>query len=163
MKNLLKLILGISLLIPTLVAQVYTSNTLTTNTPVEIVTAPATLLSLTLTATTANATTFKFYDYNDTTSTNVIYAATTTPLQYSTNWTSTTTNAQGVLLTNSFSGLYMTTTVVSAVTNERPRIITMTVPASSQRTLTLSKRLAYGLVAQANYAGLVEVEYDPAF
>lgn len=110
MKNLLnKLILGLGiLLIPSLVAQVeYTSSVLATNTPVELVTTPAKISQLILTASTANSTTFKFYDYNDTTSTNVVYAATTTPLQYSTNYSTTTTNIQGVVLTNTFTGLYI--------------------------------------------------------
>ena len=165
MKKLLTLILGLSILVPGLLAQSYVSQLLATNTPVELVTTPATLKLMTLTATTANITTFKFYDNNDATAarTNVAYAATTTPLQYTTNWTSTWTNSDSVVITNSFSGLYVTTTVVAAVTNERPRIITVTVPASGQRTVTLDKRLSYGLVGQANYEGLVEVEYDPVY
>lgn len=162
MKNTIKLLLGTLFLLPSLIAQTYVSDTLLTNTPVALITTPAVIKAMTMTATTANATVFKFYDYNSTTSTNVVYAATTAPLSYSTNWSTTFTNTQGIVLTNTFSGLYTTTTVVTAVTNERPRVITITVPASSQRTITLSKRLAYGLVGQANYAGLVEVEYDPA-
>lgn len=163
MKKLLSFVIGLGVFIPGLLAQSYTSGTFATNTPVALLTTPSVIKGLTLTATTANATTFKFYDYDSATAarTNVVYAATTSPLQYSTNWTTLTTNSDGVIITNTFSGLYVTTTVVSAVTNERPRIITVTVPASSYRTLTLSKRVAYGLVGQANYAGLVEVEYDP--
>lgn len=143
-------------------AQTFVSTTVATNTPVAISTTPVNLLSLTLTATTANATTFKFYDFNDATAskTNVTYAATVSYSTYSTNYDTVITNTDGIVLTNTFSGLYTASTVVSAATNERPRVITVTVPASSVRTLTLSKRLSKGLVVQANYAGLVESEFD---
>lgn len=143
-------------------AQTFVSSTFATNTPVAIATAPMTLLSLTLTATTANATTFKFYDFNDATAskTNVAYAATVRWSSYTTNYDVLVTNESSIVLTNTFSGLYTYSTVVAAVTNERPRVITVTVPASSQRTLTLSKRLRNGLVGQSDYAGLVEVEYS---
>ena len=165
MKNLIKTFLAGLLALPCLVAQTYTSATLVANTPQALITTPATISLLTVTATTAAVTTFKFYDNNDATAarTNVVYAATTSPLQYSTNWSSVYTNTAGVLLTNTFSGLYTTTTVVTAVTNERPRIITITVPASAQRTVTVSRQLAHGLVVQSSPAGIVEVEYEPAY
>ena len=143
-------------------AQEFTSTTLATNTPVAIITTPTTLLSLQLTATTANSTTFKFYDFDDATAakTNVVYAATVRLVNYATNYTDVITNTAGIVLTNTFVGNYTESQVVSAVTNERPRTLSITVPASSSRTLTLSKRLRNGLVAQANYAGLVEVEHE---
>lgn len=143
-------------------AQTFVSSTLATNTPVALITAPTTLLSLQLTATTANSTTFKFYDFDDATAskTNVVYAATVRYVDYATNYTVQITNTAGIVLTNTFVGNYKEAQVVSAVTNERPRTLTITVPASSSRTITLSKRLRNGLVAQANYAGLVEVEHE---
>lgn len=163
--NLIKTLLASLLVLPSLLAQEYVSDTLATDTPVELITTPATLRSLTCTASTAAITVFKFYDNNDPAAdhTNVVYAATTTPLQYATNWSVAYTNADGVLLTNTFTGLFKGTTVVAAVTNERPRAITITVPASSQRIVTLTKRLAYGLVVQSSAAGLVEVEYDSMY
>lgn len=143
-------------------AQTYTSTTLVANTPAVLVANRASLLSLTLTASTANATTFKFYDYNSATAarTNIVYAATVTYTTYSTNMAVVITNIDGIVLTNTFSGQVTTPVVVAAVTNERPRILTVTVPASSQRTLTLSRNLRVGLVSQADFAGIVEVEYD---
>jgi hypothetical protein len=142
--------------------QDYTSAVTVANTPAVLVSAPAKLLSLTLTASTANITTFKFYDYNSATAarTNIIYAATVGYTAYTTNMTQVFTNEMGLVLTNTFAGLYREATVVAAVTNERPRVITMVVPASSQRTLTLSRQLRVGLVTQSDYAGIVEVEYD---
>lgn len=131
------------------------------NTLTSVLATKAKITRLTLTATTAAATTFKLYDMTGTSSSNVVYAATVSPSTVTTNFSVVITNIDGVVLTNTFSGQYTTWSTVSAVTNERPRTITITVPASSSRTIDVTRYLKFGLVAQASAAGLVEAEYEP--
>lgn len=164
MKRFFSLIIGLAFA-GTLLAQEFATATLATNTLTSVLATPVKLTRLTLTATTANATTFKFYDMAGTTTSNVVYGAYYSPTTYSTNysvtWTNTTADGQSYVGTNTFTGQYTAWTLNSASTNERPRTVTITVPASSSRSVDVTRYLRFGLVGQANYAGLVEAEYMP--
>lgn len=158
-----KLLISIGLLLACLgiQAQDYATATISSaNTLTSVLATKAKITKWTLTATTANPTTFKLYDMSTTTSSNVVYPATVKLVSYSTNYSVAITNIDGVKLTNTFSGVYNAWVTDSAVTTERPRTITVTVPASGSRTIDATRYLKFGLVAQADQAGLVEVEYD---
>lgn len=130
--------------------------TITTNTPTVLLTGRYMIEQILLTADSANNTTFKFYDCTGT-NTNVVQTASYTRLSYPTNYTTTFTNLEGIILTNTFVGQYTSLSNGGAVTNERPRIITYVVPASATRELSVSKLTSLGLLVQANHAGTVEV------
>ena len=155
MKKLLSLLF---LAVLPLQAQDITAAT-TSTTPVRLLSGRYVIHQLTLTATTAAATTFKFYDTSGT-STNVVQAEYSRPLTYSTNWTTTVTNIDGIVITNTFTGTYVTSETVTAATNQRPAIWTIVVPASSSRSIdTRDRLLTRGLLVYSSAAGVAEVEY----
>lgn len=165
MKRITSLFIGL-LFAGNLLAQEYATATLSAaNTLTSVLATKAKITRLTLTATTAAATTFKLYDMTATTSSNVVYGAYYTPTTYSTNysvtWTNTEANGQSIIFTNTFTGQYTAWSLVSAATNERPRTVEIIVPASSSRSVDVTRFLKFGLVAQASAAGAVEVEYYP--
>lgn len=136
----------------------YSLTSLTGGTVSNLFTFPVHVTQLTLTADTTNATTFVFYD-NASTSTNRASAAYDQPLQYPTNFTSVYTSSTGVLITNTFSGIFTTSTPVSTNSVERPRVFRTTVPASSQRTYNVNISTVFGLNVLANNDATVETEY----
>lgn len=155
MKKLLSLLI---LAVLPLQAQDITAAT-TSTTPVSLLSGRYVVHQLTLTATTAAATTFKFYDTTGT-STNVVQAQYTKPLTYSTNWTTVHTNDTGFVITNTFTGTYVTSETVNAATNQRPALWTIVVPASASRTIDARDRLlTRGLLVYSSAAGVAEVEY----
>lgn len=157
MKNLLKFLTVLSLGL-TAVAEDITSSD-TTTTPVNLLSGRYVIHKLVLTATTANATTFKFYD-SGTTNVYQTVGSYTRPLAYSTNWSSAWTNADGLVITNSFTGQFVTTETVAASTNERPRMWTIVVPASQSREIPLKDRsTVLGLTVRSTTNGVAEVEY----
>lgn len=165
MKRITSLFIGL-LFAGTILAQEYATATLSAaNTLTSVLSTKAKLTRLTVTATTAAATTFKFYDMTGTTTSNVVYGAYYTPTTYTTNytvnWTETAADGNTIVHTNTFDGRYTAWTLTGASTNERPRTVTITVPASSSRTVDVTRFLKFGLVAQASAAGLVEAEYTP--
>lgn len=136
-----------------------TSTTLATNTPVNLLSGRYATEKLVLIAPSAGTTTFKFYDTSGTDTNRVTYAA-PTYTTYSTNYTVVITNAEGVVFTNTFSGLYRQAATVAQATNERPRILTVMVPASGTREIEFKRILGNGLTVQADRAGSVELEYN---
>ena len=138
----------------------FTTTTTTTNTPVSLLSGQYFLQQAVLTATSANATTFKFYDMTGTT-TNIVVPAYTKPLAYATNYSTVFTNVDGRIVTNTFSGRFVTTQSVGESTNERTRLLQITVPASSSRVIDLQGRgTALGLAVQSNHDGMVELQYN---
>jgi len=110
------------------------------------------------TATSTNITTFKFYDSSNT-STTIVQAAYQNWASYATNFSTTFTNESGVLITNSFSGIWTYPTSVSASTNARPVVLTLVVPAGAQRTKVINLLTIHGLNVIPNQSGIVEVDY----
>ncbi len=157
MNKLLKFLTVLSLGLTAVAEDITSADTSTT--PVNLLSGRYVVHKLVLTATTATSTTFKFYD----TGTTNIYQTVgsyTRPLAYSTNWSSVWTNADGLVITNSFTGQFVTTETVAASTNERPRMWTITVPASQSREIPLKDRsTVLGLTVRSTTNGVAEVEY----
>lgn len=114
--------------------------------------------SITFTATTATNTTVKLYDSSAAT-TNVVRAAYTSYASYATNFDTVFTNESGILVTNTFDGRWTYPTAVSAVTNERPKVLNFVVPASGQRTKDTIWSPARGITILTSNDGIVEVTY----
>lgn len=152
------LITGLFVLASTMFAQTAVS-AVTGGTAVNLLSTGGYIIdSITFTATTTNNTTVKFYD-SSSTATNIVRAAYTSYSSYSTNFDSVFTNEAGILVTNTFVGRYTYPTSVSAVTNERPKLTTIVVPASGQRTKDTTIINARGLTLLSDYDGIVEVTY----
>lgn len=115
--------------------------------------------NIVLTATSTNDTTFKFYD---TYSTNVLQVkpSYTLPVSYSTNWTTTYVNQNGVTNSITFSGTYTAYTTVDAVTIARPTLLQLVVPAGQSREKAVNITTVRGLAVYADNTGIVEIEYE---
>lgn len=85
---------------------------------------------ITVMATSTNLTIVRFYD-TATTTTSYVQAATLSYSSYNTNYNEVFTNENGIVLTNTFSGLYTHSTVVSAATNSLPAVQTIILPGNS--------------------------------
>ena len=128
------------------------------NTPLNLLATGKVIENITFTATTAAITTLKVYDAA-TATTNYIQAAYSSYASYSTNFNVVFTNSAGLLVTNTFAGIYTGPTAVSAVTNQRPRLVTIVVPASSIRSKDVQIQTSLGLTVVSDIAGIVEVTY----
>ena len=109
----------------------------------------------------ATNTTLKFYDAA-TAITNLVRPAYTSYSSYATNYSTTHTNSAGVVVTNTWSGIYRASTSNSAVTNERPKILgPFVAPASSTTELDgFQVSTALGLVVLSDLAsGTIQVTY----
>lgn len=105
-----------------------------------------------------------FYDSSATTGTamtSIVYQAHTTLTSYATNWTTTTTNNEGYLLTNTWAGTYTSSATTAAATNARPTITTVMVPANATTKATLNRMVANGLTVYPTESCTIEVSYTP--
>lgn len=132
--------------------------TLTSATVSNLFSAPRIIQNVTILATTTNNTTVKFYDSSNA-STSIVRAAYTSYSSYATNYDVVFTNSAGLLVTNTFDGIYTSSTSNSAVTNERPRVGVITVPASSQLSLDTQWQTIRGLSALPSANCIVTVTY----
>lgn len=132
--------------------------TVPADTATSLLTVPVITDEFTFTATTATTATVKIYD-SATTTTNYVQATYVKYASYTTNISSVFTNENGVILTNTFSGLYTYPATVSAVTNSIPAILTVVIPGNTQRSKTIRLQVMRGLVAVSNGAVIVEVDY----
>lgn len=109
----------------------------------------------------ATNTTLKFYDAA-TATTNLIRPAYTSYSSYATNYSTTHTNSAGIVVTNTWAGIYRASTANSAVTNERTKILgPFAAPASATTTLDgFVVAPALGLVVLSDLAsGTIEITY----
>lgn len=92
--------------------------------------------------------------------TNVVRSAYVSYATVSSNWVTVFTNASGLVITNTFTGLATVGTENAAVTNERPKIATILVPAGD--IVTRQTRIApnLGLTLFSTVAADVEIVYD---
>lgn len=104
------------------------------------------------------ASTLKFYDSTAGSVSNV-QAAYVSYSTISTNWTDVFTNAQGLVITNTFTGVAQVGTTVNAITNERPVMVNFAVAASGNRTVNVSWLPALGATVTSTTSGLVEIGY----
>jgi hypothetical protein len=133
---------------------------LTGGTPDNIFDSGKIIDNITVLASTTNTTILKGYD-SSTTTTNVVRAAYTSYASYSTNYSVTFTNASGLLVTNSFTGTYTAPTSNSAVTNERPKCVTLAVPGSAQLSRDLTLLTTRGLTLLSDKDCVVTITYRP--
>jgi len=137
----------------------YTSTALTANTAANLLAGRYVIDTITVFNTNAaTPITIKFYDAA-TTSTNVIRPAAPVISSYETNYTTITTNAAGILNTNTFTGYISVATTSTAVTNERARLAVITVPANSTRSIPLQFITAQGFTVLPSAAGLLDLTY----
>lgn len=109
----------------------------------------------------ATNTTLKFYDAA-TAITNLVRPAYTSYSSYATNFSTTFTNSAGVVVTNTWVGVYRGSTANSAVTNERTKILgPLAAPASATYQADgFVIAPALGLVVLSDLAsGTIEVTY----
>ena len=128
------------------------------NTSSNLLSVPAITDEITFTATSVTAATVRLYDSATTTTTKVV-AAYSSYSTYATNFSSTTTNTDGVLITNTFVGTYTVATAVTATTNTITPIMTVVIPGSSQRVKTAKLQVMRGLTAVSSAAVTIEVDY----
>ncbi len=159
MKKLTNLFIGLCLLASTAFAQVTISQAVTGGTVANLLSTGGVIVdSITFTATTATNTTVKLYD-SSTAGTNIVRAAYTSYASYATNFSTVFTNESGILVTNSFDGRWTYPTAVSAVTNERPKVLNFVVPGSGQRTKDTIWSPSRGITILTSNDGIVEVTY----
>lgn len=106
----------------------------------------------------SNTATIKFYDAASAI-TNIVRPAYSYIDGYSTNYSTVYTNAAGLLATNVTTTWYTYTVSASAVTNERTKLSTVSVPPSGARLLPLRFIVANGLTVLSDQAGTIEVTY----
>ena len=95
---------------------------------------------------TTNNVTIRFYDTSNTTTT-MVQAAYTSYASYATNYSITFTNEAGVLVTNTFAGIYTAPTTNSAATNSKPVIQSIIVPAGTTLNKDVRLQVVKGLAA----------------
>jgi hypothetical protein len=100
----------------------------------------------------------KFYDSIGNSVSNV-QAAYTSYATVATNWSTVFTNAEGIIITNTFTGVAEIGTAVAATTNLRPTKVNFAVAGSGNRTVNVSWLPALGVTVNATTSGLVEVGY----
>lgn len=160
----LKLFGGIlSAVLATLVAYAqsvnYTSRALTANTALNVLAGRYVVDTVRFyNPSSSNVATIKFYD-SSSTSTNTIRPAYTSVSGYETNYSVTTTNANGLLQTNTFTGWYTYEVSNSAVTNERARLAVVAVAPGATRDLPIQFITAAGLTVLSDAAGYLDVSY----
>ena|SRR3990167_180468 len=123
---------------------------------------PMSIKQVTLTTGTEGATTVNFYDNSRT---NIIYTnnAFSTRVSYTTNFTVNYTNANGVVQTNLFDGVWTASSTTAAATNTLPVLLSITLPASSTKTLTVPINTVKGLSATSDTNATVNIIYTSPF
>lgn len=104
--------------------------------------------------------TVKFYDSTSNT-TNYVQSAYTAYSTVSTNWSNVFTNATGIIVTNTFTGIANVGTSVSASTNELPARLSFVVPASGSRAIERVFQPARGATVYSTVPGTLEITYRP--
>lgn len=108
----------------------------------------------------ATNSTIKFYD-SATSSTNYVQAAYTAYSSYATNYSTTFTNTAGIIITNTWSGTYRSSSSVSASTNERPAVLgPFFIQASATTTVSdLAVSPNLGLTVYSGASGTLQITY----
>lgn len=107
---------------------------------------------------TATNATIKFYDSING-GTNYVQPATVSYSTIATNWSTVFTNATGILITNTFTGVATVGTTVSASTNELKNGVSVLCLASGERTRETVWQPVRGVTVYSPVAGLVELTY----
>jgi hypothetical protein len=164
MKNFFRSIITAALLGLGLFAQAQTSLVVSTNlvagTPFTILSGGKYVITSVLFINTNAATvsTLSFYDSQNHSTTN-IQASYVSYATVSTNWSNVFTNADGLIVTNTFTGVSNVGTTVAAATNTLPSKLTFLVPAASSRTVNTVWQPMLGATVNASAAGVIEIGY----
>lgn len=132
--------------------------TITNGTPTLLLSGAKIVDNIVVLNSSTNTATVRFYD-SSTADTNVVRAAYTRYTTISTNFDSVFTNTAGVLVTNTFAGVYKAPVAVSAVTNARPVIQAIAVPASTTASKDTHIQTIRGLILLSDQDVVVTVDY----
>lgn len=141
-------------------ADVTVSSSVTAATPLTLLTGGGKyqIYNITFFNSTSAIASLRFYDSAGN-STSMVRGAYTSYETVATNWTSTFTNAEGIVITNTFNGVASVGTSVAATTNERPVQVNFSVVGSGTRTVNVSWLPALGATVYSTQPGVVEVGY----
>jgi len=156
-----KLLIALGLLSGVAYSQNTTVVTVSSNVAAVVLDSKYTVTELKVINSESSVKTFNFYDTAAATNVDVwITPAWTEYIRYTTNMTSVFTNQTGVVVTNTFSGVYTAAVSHSASTNTYPTLLSVAVPASGSVTISRTIPLGFGLSVKANGAGAVQCTYQ---
>jgi len=152
------LIVGLALS-PSANAQLTTVVPVTATTPTNLLSGGKYVITsiLFINGNSSNAATVKIYDSAG--ATNYVQPAYVSYAAVATNWSSIFTNADGLIVTNTFTGISNFGTSVAASTNERPAKLTFLCGANTSRTVNTVFQPTLGATLYSTTAGTVEVAY----
>ena len=121
------------------------------------------IANIQLSDTSGAANTVVVYDNDSSTSTNRVYAAYTSTVQYTTNVVMSFTNFTGVAQSYTNTVLKVDNTTVAAATNQARRVFTFRLPANGTVTFTptYSQGTTFGLQLSATGAGGYNIDRQP--
>ena len=126
-----------------------------------VLSVPAQISSITVGGTSSGATTVSLFDNNANVAT-YTNAAYTTTISYPTNMTSVITNSTGALQTNTYTGVFTTTTTTAANTNTFPNLGVYSAAASTiVGPFNVSFNTVRGLAVTASTNATLTVVYRP--
>lgn len=151
-------LLGLLALVGSAFGQTTTVTAVTGGTPVNVLAFPAVITEIRFSnANTTNNAVLKFYD-NSTSATNVVREGFYTPLSYTTNFTTVSTNF-GVVFTNTYEARVTTQVFNAGVTNERSRVIEWMVPPSTTDTIITRRVVGRGWTLLSTTSGTLTTTY----
>jgi len=138
-----------------------TSSPVTGNTPLTILSnGPNTYVVTSVYFKNTQTTNATFWLYDSTgNGTNYVSSNYVSYATVSTNWVNVFTNATGIIITNTFTGIATVGTTNALSTNELPRRLQRVVLASGDRTIETVIQPVRGLTIYSTMAGLVELIY----
>lgn len=158
MKKLLTLAVLLTGILTSIGQQRMVLTSLAANTVSNLVSQAALIDNFAIVNATTNDATVTFYDSSNT-STTIVRNAYVSYSSYATNFNVVFTNATGVLVTNTFSGMFTGPTTNSAVTNARPVIMSIPVPANSILNKDVRLQVLRGINAIPNQAVTITTTY----
>lgn len=161
MKNILIVLIAVLAFVTPVRAQLTTTANVTAATPALLLSGGKYVVQeIMFLNSSTNAGSFWLYDSPTNTVTNIVKAATVSISTVNTNWSDVFTNATGIVITNTFTGVSHVSTSVAASTNELTRLRPSIVPAGGARTISgIALQPQNGVVVYSTVAGIVEVTY----
>lgn len=161
MKRFIKLMAVVGLMLAAVSTQAASGTKtfpLTANTVSNFLSGQYVIQNITLIASTTNITTVKVFDSSNTATTMVINAYTKYN-GYATNYSTVFTNANGVYVTNSYSGWYTAPVAVSGSTSTRPIVYTLMAPGSMITSKDVNIGTLTGLALVPDQNCIVAISY----
>lgn len=160
MKKLFSLVaLLIGLAVPAQAQQLMSVTSLAAHTATSVLAASYLIDNFVVINSTTNTAILRFYDSN-TSATNMAQAATYSYATWATNYTVVFTNYAGVLVTNSFVGVYTgPTAAVAGATVAKPAMLQLAIPAGTTLNKDVKLLPVLGLAAQCDQAVTLVTTY----